>query len=762
MRIERISKIKNHRIFHEFAWGDSLSDFGEKNLFYGWNGTGKSTLSNLFRSIEKRSPISEGEIEFVIFGKKVDGADLSTIQELPQVRVFNKDFVVDNVFTSHGAVAPIFFLGEESIEKQKQVEKLNADLDHAKNERREKEIEKQRSERALDDYKKDRAKFIKDLLSSSGGNNSYNNYDKRLYQGKCDELLELSDAEQKTKILDESALDSQKKKKDASQLEKLPLVEFSYPDIQRLTDQVVTLLRKTVISSVIEALKNNEELAMWVKDGLEKHKKYRSKDCLFCGQSLPYGRIQELEGHFNDEYNAFIEEIERQTTNVKSAISILSTCTLPNRLEIYDHIKNEYDVKLQDFSKERDRISGYLHNLLTALKDKVQKPFQSIERGFDIFDSNINVISDLNAVIRKHNQETDDFQSAISAARTAIEESLVAQSLMEYQQKKNDVDAVAAAIQTVSDKIIALGTEIPKIEKDIEEHRRPADELNNDICSYLGRNELTFEIQGKGYQICRNGRPATDLSEGEKTAIAFLYFLKSLGDKSFFLEDGIVVIDDPVSSLDSNALFHAFGFMKDRTKDAGQLFILTHSHPFFRQVKNWFNHLDNQKKKDVNRRPGRFYMLTNHANDGNRSSSITKLDNLLHEYESEYHYLFSLVYGAANSKEEAGLHQNYHLPNISRRLLESFLAFRKPSKSGDLRLQLDLIDFDMAKKNSILRFLHTHSHADQISDPEHDPSILIETKQVLNDLLCLMQKEDKDHFGQMKNLVTKNENSSHI
>ena len=95
--------------------------------------------------------------------------------------------------------------------------------------------------------------------------------------------------------------------------------------------------------------------------------------------------------------------------------------------------------------------------------------------------------------------------------------------------------------------------------------------MNADICSYLGRGELTFEIQGSGYQISRNGTPAKNLSEGERTAIAFLYFLKSLGDKSFSLKDGIVVIDDPVSSLDSNALFHAFGFMKGRTKDAGQL-----------------------------------------------------------------------------------------------------------------------------------------------------------------------------------------------
>ncbi|TQL14950.1 hypothetical protein FBY58_1816, partial [Zymomonas mobilis] len=45
-------------------------------------------------------------------------------------------------------------------------------------------------------------------------------------------------------------------------------------------------------------------------------------------------------------------------------------------------------------------------------------------------------------------------------------------------------------------------------------------------------------------------------------------------------------------------------------------------------------------------------------------------------------------------------------------------------------------------------------HAGQISDPEHDPSILTEAKPILNDLLCLIQKEDERHFAQMKTLVT--------
>ncbi|ABA57212.1 conserved hypothetical protein [Nitrosococcus oceani ATCC 19707] len=150
----------------------------------------------------------------VISGRKVDGAALSTTQGLPQVRVFNKVFIEDNVFTSHGSVAPIFFSGEENIEKQKQVEKLKGDLDQSEKEDREKDTEKHRSEKALDDFKKERAKSIKDLLSSSGGNNPYNNYDKRSYQVKYDELLKLSATEQKAKILSESDFAVQKQKKE--------------------------------------------------------------------------------------------------------------------------------------------------------------------------------------------------------------------------------------------------------------------------------------------------------------------------------------------------------------------------------------------------------------------------------------------------------------------------------------------------------------------------------------------------------------------
>ena len=101
------------------------------------------------------------------------------------------------------------------------------------------------------DFTKERAKSIKDLLSSSGGNNQYNNYDKRSYQAKCDELFKLTDAEQKAKILDESDFDAQKRKKESAPLDKLEILNYSYPDTPQLTSQVDVLLKRTVVSAVM-------------------------------------------------------------------------------------------------------------------------------------------------------------------------------------------------------------------------------------------------------------------------------------------------------------------------------------------------------------------------------------------------------------------------------------------------------------------------------------------------------------------------------
>lgn len=237
------------------------------------------------------------------------------------------------------------------------------------------------------------------------------------------------------------------------------------------------------------------------------------------------------------------------------------------------------------------------------------------------------------------------------------------------------------------------------------------------------------------------------MSEGEKTAIAFLYFLKSLQDKSIKLGECVVVIDDPISSLDSNALFSAFGYMKARVKEAGQLFILTHNFSFFGQVKNWFHHMKGQGGKDMTKRPARFFMLVRNQTTNGSASAITALPKLLEKHESDYHYLFKRIYDVAHLVGEPD--DPYPLPNLARRLVETFLTFRYPSVTGDLAKKFDLVNFDEGKKIRILRFLNVFSHDKRIGATEHDVSLLAEAKPVLLQVMELIQAEDVRHYAQM-------------
>ncbi|MBT4333678.1 MAG: AAA family ATPase, partial [Candidatus Cloacimonetes bacterium] len=49
--ITKINKLKNFGIFQNFSWSD-LDNFKKINLIYGWNYSGKTTLSKLFQILE--------------------------------------------------------------------------------------------------------------------------------------------------------------------------------------------------------------------------------------------------------------------------------------------------------------------------------------------------------------------------------------------------------------------------------------------------------------------------------------------------------------------------------------------------------------------------------------------------------------------------------------------------------------------------------------------------------------------------------------
>jgi wobble nucleotide-excising tRNase len=757
VKVTRISKIEGHRVFREFTWPADLQSFGQFNLIYGWNGSGKTTLSSLFGHLQTRSGVAEGEVEFEIDGAKVSGHDLVTAH-LPTVRVFNRDFIASTIVADGGTMDPIYYFGEDSVEKQKQVKELKDERDRAETEVARVQAEKSKAEKALDDLCINKARVIKEFLISSHAP-QYNNYDKRLFEQAIAQQTEASAA---AALLSDDYKEKLRKQKDAQPRDTVPSVAVQVTEFDGLASEAEVLVQRTVASQVIEELAADGEVGAWVQKGLALHSGDRKTDkCRFCDQPLPAARVHRLEAHFNDAFASFQSEIAALAKQVESEGERLAGELFPDPARLYDHLASELELATSQARRMLEEASAFLNALRKVLLRKRESPYErmSLEsalQGTPRPDraALIRAIQAINEVIEKHNGTTTDFANIVKEACEALERSYVAEAFEEYRLLSDAVTAVKSALQGVINNPPTLKARIEAIEREIVEHRRPAEELNAELRSYLGHDELRLDVKDAGYTMTRGGQPAGNLSESEKTAIAFLYFLKSLQDRSFDHAKSVILIDDPVSSLDANSLFSAFGYMKERTQGAGQLFVLTHNFGFFRQVKNWFHHLPNQRKKNPDLRPACFYLLKAYIVAGRRTASLGPMDPLLEKYESEYHYLFKQVHAEVHRGDaEVMLEEYYGMPNLARRLVEAFLAFRYPAIQGDLSKQMEEVDFDAKKKTRILRFLHTYSHSGSIAEPEHDPSILSETRSVLGEVLELIEKCDPVHYKGMISIV---------
>ncbi|AQV96563.1 hypothetical protein BJN34_22105 [Cupriavidus necator] len=773
MAIRQITKLQGYRIFRHFKW-DGLPDFGRYNLIYGWNGAGKTSLSTLFRFMQRGEAPDAVSVELLLENGVLKGTDFGSVSR-PQIRVFNRDFVDRNIFEVPGhELPPVFYLGEDSSSKQKQVAELLQLQDEL---RKQISSTTKRLDTATTEFNSfctNQARSIRNLLL---GDARYNNYE----APKFKELMRrLASIKVETAQLDKTERERLEDAIKGKAMPKLPQPTSENIQLVELTNAVNAELQVTVVSSTIEKLVQSPGLADWVERGMHLHGE-SDTHCQFCDQPLPLLRLETLAAHFNDDFKAHQERLQKLRDTVGSLRSEALAKTIPERSALYPHLHTEFDAAVGQLKSQALYVELYLKGVQRALEEKVKEPFRSLElanylprfdfptdsgfaKFFELILNGVSAISALSGfsavqrlldVVQKHNDHTDNFDAAAATAREALELDEGVKALDEWRSRSAAIADFTAALEEASDRLKPIAGQVGDLQREIKQHLKPAEELNREMTAYLGRGELHFEVKDTGYTIMRGSLPAMHLSDGERTAIAFMYFLKTLSDAAFDLENGIVVIDDPVSSLDANSLYCAFGYMKTRTKDAKQIFILTHNFGFFRQVKNWFNYAGNLRNNPYDPSKSKtthFYMLAPTIEDGQRSATLRTLDPLLHEYESEYHYLFRCITDGAKAAAPKSLAEVYGLPNIARRLLESFLSFRVPGRAGNLAHQLEALEGDAAAKARIVRFLHTHSHMEQV-EPDHDLSVLSEAPAVLTDLLGLIQANDKHHYEAMMKII---------
>ncbi len=170
-----------------------------------------------------------------------------------------------------------------------------------------------------------------------------------------------------------------------------------------------------------------------------------------------------------------------------------------------------------------------------------------------------------------------------------------------------------------------------------------------------------------------NSKAEMILSDGEKTTLAFAYFLARL--KLFYkkedLKDLVVVIDDPISSLDEQRIYNtsyivakinqelAGEALKDE-EDKVQVFVLTHNHTFMARLINMVG---------VGKH-ARYFQLERNQNQ----LKIVCKNEVVGYFDTFYLLLFKEVYAfAEKGKVQDNFNEAINYGNKVRILLESFL-----------------------------------------------------------------------------------------
>ena len=525
MKLTRIAKLKL-RVFRDFAWPKDLHPFARFNLIYGWNGSGKTTLAWLLSLVEKQTALTEGEVELEFNGAaKVTGSSFASAT-LAQVRVFNRDFVNATLSQTSG-IAPIYFLGKDSVEKQAQVGELKKELAAINTAVATAETKKKVAEKELDDFCVGKAKLIKELLTTANSP-SYNNYDKRNFR----RAVEALDAQRVTTAMladeEKARLRSQK---DAQPKPNIDKVGAASIDLDALMREVDALVSRSVVAQTLEELTSNSRLAAWVQEGLVLHSGEHASDTRrFCLQPLQATRRAALEAHFNDAFARFQQDLAILLKKLESTKRALGALSLPDVSRFYEALAPDASASSHNVSEACTKVQTAIDALIARVAAKRDQPFAPVTTAISVpgsmRSSLTDAVAEFNAVIEKHNQISVQFKASVEEACKKLEASYVAEAQAEFAQLSDAVKAATAALETIRKQHADVQAKIEALERDILEHRRAAEELTAELRAYLGRDELRFETKGTGYALTRNGEYVAHLSEGERTAIAFLYFLK--------------------------------------------------------------------------------------------------------------------------------------------------------------------------------------------------------------------------------------------
>jgi len=760
--IQKFDKLKNFGIFN-FTWNEAnLPLFKKYNAIYGWNCTGKTTLSRIFSVLEfgenKYLDLEDNSTAVI---KTASSRLTITKEKIPTkkdyIKVFNEDFTYENLKWDEAKASPILLIGKTKIHQKKEldiVRKLKKNLEKTQEQLLSnlEEVNKEK-DKLLEKIRKTIKKelsFVDDVKPKSNKASLYQNYTINDTEIILQHLKEKPYAPLNNSIEIIKAALVEKEKKDL--LDDF-VINMDWLDKLLLISKKIfnTTLKQRIKSTISNEVKSNVALSSWLEKGLELHKvKKNNTTCRFCKNNITSLRLEKLSQYFDETRKQLMKEIIKALEIVE--INERKILIPDNKEKFYRQYESSIAKARENFFLAKQNFRKELEELKLNLINKKKNPFKKIKYNF------INIkkykkdliiaVKGINSIIKQNNNKTNSFLSKRIEAAHRMEINLINRFKSEYGNIIKRFEKINEKLNNSNKDIEGFNKTEVALEQSLRDHGIGAKEFNLGLKAFLGRGELFFKAVDQGYSIMRNNKQANHISEGEKSAIALIFFLTTLKEDGFNPTNGIIVIDDPVSSFDSQYLYQAFGFIKARLKKIKpkQTFILTHNFPFFRQIRNWLQYEDSQ-----------LYMVKSKVTDNDkRFSVLEKIDPLLEKHDSEYGYLFKLVYHRSQSQDD-NLEEDYIFPNVLRKLLENYLSFKVPISGIRIYKKFNkLLDdnqnyrISTASRNRIESYCQDQSHPIyQDSPSDFDERLIGELQPACKAIIELIKETDINHYSHL-------------
>ncbi|CAM3134568.1 AAA family ATPase [Brevundimonas diminuta] len=382
-----------------------------------------------------------------------------------------------------------------------------------------------------------------------------------------------------------------------------PMTSLITPDENGLLElETDPILAKKVVgkedidvAGLIKRLGNSD----WVRQGLA----YAQSEapCPFCQKPLDDALHSQLTEFFDEAYDADIAAIarveaayqDRSTRLLASAQTALDTpCTYVDRnalAALVDRLAAHIALNLRHLERKRKEPST------PVALDPIAEAYTAVRAAVDT----------ANVQIARHNALIANIKTERATLTNEIWRRLIEDrkaSILAYSTAKGRHDAaiesMGKALEGKQDKLSQAMSVLAALEKGVTSVKPTVTAINATLTSF---GFTSFKLNTAGdkeefYEIVRgDGTDARDtLSEGERCFVTFLYFyhlVQGATTASGVTTDRIVVIDDPVSSLDSDVLFIVSALIKrllaEATDGKGrikQVFVLTHNIYFHKEV----------------------------------------------------------------------------------------------------------------------------------------------------------------------------------